>query len=71
MDNKDIYPFRLIIFDFDLTLVDTRPVKVLRAARNWREVMSEAPSLKVYAGTNGLLRELHAQSQDCIALLAT
>ena len=63
VENLDIYPFRLIIFDFDLTLVDTRPVEVLRAARNWREVMSKAPSLKVYAGINGLLRELHAQGQ--------
>ena len=53
----------MIIFDFDLTLVDTRLVEALRAARNWREVMSKAPSLKVYAGINGLLRELHAQGE--------
>ncbi len=53
----------MIIFDFDLTLVDTRPVEALRAARNWKEVMRQAPDLEVYAGINELLRELQAKGQ--------
>jgi phosphoglycolate phosphatase-like HAD superfamily hydrolase len=32
----------MIIFDFDQTLVDTSPVKALRAAGNWRAVMARA-----------------------------
>ena len=71
MNNKDIYPFRLIIFDFDLTLVNTQPVEVLREARNWREVISKAPDLKVFPGTNGLLRKLHAQGETLAIVTMT
>ena len=53
----------MIIFDFDLTLVDTRPTEALRAARNWKEVMSRTLGLKVYAGINELLRKLNRQGQ--------
>jgi HAD superfamily hydrolase (TIGR01509 family) len=53
----------MIIFDFDQTLVDTRPVEVLRAARRWKEVMAQAPRLKVYDGINGLLQKLHERGQ--------
>lgn len=53
----------MIIFDFDLTLVDTRPVEELRAARRWRAVMAQAAKLKVYDGISELLGELHARDQ--------
>jgi len=53
----------MIIFDFDLTLVDTRPVEAFRAARNWKAVMARASDLKVYDGIDELLRELHARRQ--------
>lgn len=51
----------MIIFDFDQTLVDTQPVEHLRAARNWKAVMAQAPYLKVYDGIHGLLQDLHAR----------
>ena len=53
----------MIIFDFDLTLVDTQPVEALRAARNWKAVMSQVAALKVYDGISELLSELHKQNQ--------
>jgi len=49
----------MIIFDFDQTLVDTSPVKALRAAGNWRAVMAQARSLQVYDGIGELLAALH------------
>ena len=54
---------RMIIFDFDLTLVNTRPVEAFRAARNWKAVMDRAAELEVYEGISDLLRELHAREQ--------
>ena len=53
----------MIIFDFDLTLVDTRPVESLRTARKWGEVMSRAGELQVYDGITELLKELHEHNQ--------
>lgn len=50
----------MIIFDFDLTLVDTQPVEALRAARRWRAVMDRAPKLEVYEGIHELIRQLDA-----------
>jgi phosphoglycolate phosphatase-like HAD superfamily hydrolase len=41
------------------TLVDTSPVEHLRAARNWKGVMAQASSLRVYDGVHELLNELH------------
>ena len=53
----------VIIFDFDLTLVDTQPVEALRAARNWKSVMARAPELEVYDGVHELLVELDARGE--------
>ena len=53
----------VIIFDFDLTLVDTQPVEALRAARKWRSVMARAPELEVYDGVHELLWELDAYDE--------
>ena len=53
----------VIIFDFDQTLVDTEPVKALRAAKNWRAVMAQAARLKVYDGISELLAALHERQQ--------
>jgi HAD superfamily hydrolase (TIGR01549 family) len=50
---------KLVIFDFDQTLVDTSPVEALRAARDWRGVMAQASRLTVYDGINELLNKLH------------
>lgn len=53
----------MIIFDFDQTLVDTSPVEALRAARRWRDMMAQAPKLRVYDGIGDLLAALHAKGQ--------
>jgi len=53
----------MVIFDFDLTLVDTRPVEALRAARKWKAITARIADLKVFDGIHELLRELHSQEQ--------
>lgn len=53
----------MIIFDFDLTLVDTNPVEPLRAARKWNLVMARLPTLEVYDGVHELLVDLAAKGQ--------
>ena len=53
----------MIIFDFDLTLVDTRLVEPLRAARKWKSVMSQVSDLPVYDGITDLLHDLHREGQ--------
>lgn len=53
----------MIIFDFDLTLVDTSSVEALRSARKWGQVMDQAPNLPVYDGVTELLHELHGRGQ--------
>ena len=53
----------MIIFDFDLTLVNTQPVEELRTQRKWRNVMAQAGELEVYLGISELLRELAARNQ--------
>jgi HAD superfamily hydrolase (TIGR01549 family) len=53
----------MVIFDFDQTLVDTQPVEALRAARNWRAVMAQAPRLKVYEGIHELFAKMHQRGQ--------
>ena len=53
----------MIIFDFDLTLVDTKPVEALRAAGEWKSVMARVPELEVYDGVHELLSELDANDQ--------
>ncbi len=53
----------MVIFDFDLTLVDTRPVETLRAAKRWRSVMAQASTLVVYDGIHELMRELDAYDE--------
>jgi HAD superfamily hydrolase (TIGR01549 family) len=58
----------MIIFDFDQTLVDTRPVESLRTSRRWKEVMAAAPRLMVYDGTNELLKSMHEKGQTLAIL---
>ena len=53
----------MIIFDFDLTLVNTQPVEELRTQRKWRNVMAQAGKLEVYSGISELLSELAARNQ--------
>jgi len=53
----------MIIFDFDLTLVNTRPVEALRSARRWKDVMARLPELEVYGGIHELLDELGTRGE--------
>ncbi|MCY4188920.1 MAG: HAD hydrolase-like protein [Bryobacterales bacterium] len=53
----------MVIFDFDLTIVDTKPVEELRAARKWKAVMARVTTLAVYDGIHELLFDLHANGQ--------
>jgi len=53
----------MIIFDFDQTLVDTSSVEPLRAARRWKDLMAQAPKLRVYDGVAELLTALHGKGQ--------
>ena len=53
----------MIIFDFDLTLVDTQPVEPLRAAKQWGSVMARAPELEVYDGVHELLVDLDGRGE--------
>jgi HAD superfamily hydrolase (TIGR01509 family) len=53
----------MIIFDFDLTMVNTQPVEALRAQRDWAAVMRRAADLQVYDGINELLSGLRQRNQ--------
>ncbi len=59
----------MVIFDFDLTLVDTQSVEALRAAKRRRSVMIQAPRLEAYNGIHELIRELDAN--DVTLAIAT
>lgn len=59
---------RLIIFDFDQTLVDTGPVEALRAQKNWRGVMARIGELTVYPGISELLNCLR-ENGDTLAIV--
>jgi HAD superfamily hydrolase (TIGR01509 family) len=58
----------MIIFDFDLTLVDTSPVEHLRQQRRWNQVIAAAPKLKVYDGVHELIDALHAAGRPMAIL---
>jgi len=47
-----------IIFDLDMTLVDTSSLFYLREKRLWREVYKNIPKTKIYSGINDLISNL-------------
>ena len=53
----------MIIFDFDLTLVNTQPIEKLRSERRWKDIMAQAGELEVYPGITELLKELATRNQ--------
>ena len=53
----------MIIFDFELTLVDTDPVESLWRNRKWRLLRSLVGELEVYDGITELMQELHERNQ--------
>jgi HAD superfamily hydrolase (TIGR01549 family) len=48
-----------ILFDLDLTLIDSEPVAELRRQRRWTEVYQAIPRLKAYPGIDRLLQRLN------------
>ena len=50
----------MVIFDLDLTLVDSRCVLELQRKRRWRTVFSMVPEIEPYDGISELLARLHA-----------
>lgn len=53
----------MIIFDFDLTLVNTQPIEKLRSERRWKDIMAQVGELEVYPGITELLKELATRNQ--------
>ena len=49
----------MVIFDLDLTLVDSRCVLELQRKRRWRTVFSMVPEIEPYDGISELLARLH------------
>lgn len=47
-----------VIFDLDMTLIDSARIEPLRRARNWGEVYKRIPELMLYSGANELIRYL-------------
>ena len=55
---------RMIIFDFDQTLVDTSSTEHLRQARRWKEVNQRLPGLSPYSEVTEMLFEIHKLGQE-------
>ena len=60
----------MVIFDFDRTLVDTRPVEYLRARRRWSEVVRSLPDLEPYLGVGDLLDLIESRG-ICIGIVTS
>ncbi len=56
-----IMDIKLIIFDLDLTLVDSKDVKKYRDEKNWKQVFGRISSIAPYPGIGELLEELHGK----------
>lgn len=50
----------MVIFDFDMTLVDSSRLEHLRKQRKWNEVMRRLDEMPVYDGIHDLIADLHA-----------
>ena len=48
-----------VLFDLDLTLINSMAAEPLRRQRRWKQVYTLIPSLLPYPGINELLTELH------------
>ncbi len=58
MNVEDI---KLIIFDLDLTLVDSKNIKKYRDRKQWKQVFGMIASIEPYPGVRELLVDLHAK----------
>lgn len=59
-----------IIFDLDLTLIDTSCLEQLRKERNWQEVYLKIPETKLYEGMAGVLDIIRTHKIPC-AIVST
>lgn len=48
----------MVIFDLDLTLVDSRSVLKYQQSRQWRSVFAKVPEIEPYEGTSEILARL-------------
>jgi HAD superfamily hydrolase (TIGR01549 family) len=51
-----------VIFDLDLTLIDSREAEVLRSRRNWKAVYKMIPKLQPYHGIPELLQHIKSKN---------
>jgi len=49
----------MVIFDLDLTLVDSRSVLKYQQSRQWRSVFAKVPEIEPYEGVSEILSNLH------------
>lgn len=59
-----------VIFDLDLTLVDTRCLENARHARNWREAYSLIPNTSLYEGI-GVVMDIIRKNNINAAIVST
>ena len=58
-----LWSCRMIIFDFDLTLVNSEPLEHLRMHGKWSAVMARISEIEAYSGIEELLFDLHERNQ--------
>lgn len=61
---------RSVIFDLDLTLVDTTVLETLRHERKWQEVYRRIPETLMYAGMSVVLETIRKHKVNC-AIVST
>ncbi|MFG6427266.1 MAG: HAD family hydrolase [Muribaculaceae bacterium] len=61
---------RSIIFDLDLTLIDTTCLEALRHSKNWQEAYRRIPETKMYDGMNYVLEIIRKHNIPC-AIVST
>ena len=61
---------RSIIFDLDLTLIDTTVLELLRHNRQWQEAYRRIPETRMYEGISQVLEIIRKHNIDC-AIVST
>lgn len=61
---------RRIIFDLDLTLIDTTVLETLRHNRQWQEAYRRIPETRMYDGISQVLEIIRKHNIDC-AIVST